>query len=174
MECSYFKILQQKLLAKKKGSVDDLFHIAALLFGFGVSLVVASKLLDSLMQNQFFAGKAPMQSAAQALSILDYGMIFLTVGLFVSSIILAAYIPANRIYLPISLLTLVIAVFTSAQLANAYTVIASTQAFQAVTDTLPWATRILYNFPYLIGIGGFLIILAMYTRDSGGGTRVAR
>jgi len=174
VKSTVFKTLKNRFLAKQEGSVQDLFYIAAYIFSFGVTLIVASQLLNSLQSHSFFAGKAPIEAAATSLGILDYGMIFLTVGMFVASILLAASIPANRVFLPISLLTLVIAVFVSAQLGNVYTAIASTGAFEEVVSTLPWASEILYNFPFLIGVGGFLIILAMYTRDSGGGTRAPR
>ena len=52
--------------------------------------------------------------------------------------------------------------------------IAQTAVSVAVADTLLFATKILYNFPSLIETRGFMIILALYARQGGGGRRVAR
>ena len=83
-------------------------------------------------------------------------------------------IRTNPVFFLASLLSLVIAVFVSAQLANMYASIAQTSMFAAVANTLPFTTKVLYNFPLLIGAGGFVIILALYVRQGSGGRRVAR
>jgi hypothetical protein len=54
------------------------------------------------------------------------------------------------------LLSLAVAVFVSAHLVNVYAAIAQTGVL------------------LLIGAGGFMIILALYARQGGGGRRVAR
>lgn len=135
---------------------------------------MSMKIYEGLNAYDFFATSPAMAATGKALSILDYGAVFLLLGLFVSSIILASRIRTNPVFFPVSLLSLVIAVFVSAQLANVYASIAQTGVFAAVANTLPFATKVLYNFPLLIGAGGFMIILALYARQGGGGRRVAR
>ena len=48
------------------------------------------------------------------------------------------------------------------------------RAFESVVTTLPFAIKILYNFPVVFGIGGFIIILGLYARQGGGGHKVPR
>lgn len=156
-------------------SMSDLYAVAVAVFVFGVSLLVAMKMHDGLVSNStVFANSAAMDAVATSLGILDYGVVFLTVGLFVVSIVLATRIPTNPVFFPISLLSLALSVFVSAQLANVYLVIADTSAFQAIANSLPFTTRILSNFPLVIGVGGFMLILGLYARESGGGTRAPR
>jgi len=160
---------------KQKGSVQDLVTIATAVFTFGLTLLIAMRMMQGFNQYQFFATSEAMAAAGQALSIMDYGSVFLTVGLFVVSILLASQTPSSPVFLPISLLSLALAVFVSAQLGNVYAVISSTGAFQTVAGSLPFSTKMLYNFPYIIGVGGFMIILALYARSGdGGGIRAPR
>lgn len=160
---------------RRKGSMSDLVTVAVTVFVFGISLLMAMKMHDGLVSNsQVFADSQAMDAVATSLGILDYGAVFLAVGLFVVSIVLATQIATNPVFFPISLLSLAISVFVSAQLANVYLVIADTNAFQAVANALPFTTKLLGNFPLVIGVGGFMIILALYAREGGGGSRAPR
>lgn len=49
------------------------------------------KIYEELNAYNFFATSPAMAATGQALSIMDYGTVFLLLGLFVSSIILALY-----------------------------------------------------------------------------------
>lgn len=148
----------------RKGSVQDLYVIAVTVFTFALTLMASTKIYEGLNTYKFFSASPAMAAAGKALSIMDYGAVFLMVGLFASSIILASRIRTNPVFFPVSLLSLVVAVFVSAQLANVYAAMSQTGVFEAVANTLPFATKILYNFPLLIGAGGFMIILALYAR----------
>lgn len=148
--------------------------IAPTVFVFGLTLLIAMKIHEGLTAYEFFASSEAMAAAGKALSIMDYGAVFLVVGLIVASVIFAARIRTSPVYFPASLLSLTLAVFVSAQLANVYATVSQTGVFEAVADTLPFTTKILYNFPLLIGVGGFMIIVGLYARQGGGGRRVAR
>ena len=178
MKTSLYNILfsaPMNRFQRRKGSVNDLFTVSVTVFVFAISLMMAKKMQTGLTNSSpFFGDSEAMAAVSTSLGIMDYGTVFLTVGLFVVSIMLATRIPTNPVFLPVSLLSLALAVFVSGQLANVYLMIGNTTAFQAVANSLPFSTKVLSNFPLVIGVGGFMIILALYAREGGGAVRAAR
>ena len=84
--------------------MQDLYVIAPTVFTFGLTLLMAMKIYEGLNAYDFFAASPAMAAIGRALSIMDYGAVFLVVGLFVTSIILASRIRTSPVFFPVSLL----------------------------------------------------------------------
>jgi len=104
---------------------------------------------------------------------MDYAGMFLTVGFFVVAVGLAALSPNNRIFMPISLVFLVVSVLISAIMSDTWLALVSQSALSGAAGSLPLINLVASNMPLVIGIMGLVVIAATYT-SLGGGQRVPR
>jgi len=160
-------------MKSRKGSIQDIPAQTVLLFQLGVTLLATYLIWDKLMNFSFFSNSIAMQKAGTALTVLDYGMVFMVIGFFTSSIYIASRIRTSKLFLPLSFLFLFVSVWISAIFADVWKVLVSSSVFSNVVNSLPFASRILLNLPLLMFASGCIIIVALYTRV-GGGTRAAR
>lgn len=161
------------LFQNRKGSVQDIPAQTVLLFRLGTTLLVTYLIYDNLMRFSFFSNALPMQKAGAALQALDYGMVFLMIGLFTTSFYFASRIRTSKLFLPISFLFLCVSVWLSTIFSNIWSVMVKGSVLGSVANALPFASRILLNLPLLMFASGSIIIVALYTRV-GGGRRAAR
>lgn len=154
-------------------TVQDSPAQIVILFQLAVTLITVYFIWDGLMGFNFFSSSIAMQKAGTALSVLDYGIVFIAAGLFMSSIYFASRIRTSKIFLPLSFTVLLFSSWIAAVFSNIWNVIVQSSTLGSVANSLPVASKILFNLPLLIFASGSLIIIALYTRI-GGGRRAAR
>jgi len=154
-------------------SLQDVTSSMVGIFQFSIVTLIVLGIAGSLGSMSYFSGSSAFQSAQTALSMMDYVGLFITLGFFIVSVGLAALSRNNRIFLPISIIFLVIDVLLAAIFSDIYMVLVNTGFLGGVVSSIPVMNLILVNFPLMIGVMGLTVILALYT-SLGGGRRAAR
>jgi len=158
----------------QKGSLRDLILIIVAVFGLSVALFVGGKVYLGFRDTaQFNNSTAFEQAAGSSLGVFNTAIIFLLVGMVVASVVLAARIPANPIFLPISLILLVMVILIGTIMSNVFVEFAEVPAMQEVVNFLPQVTWVMKNMHIVMGVAGFVLVVAMYS-TSGGKERRAR
>jgi len=151
---------------------DTLTAIPKLIQFFIVTAVVVS-IASALSGMTYFQGAFAFDQAQKALMFMDYAGMFLTVGFFIVGVGLAALVPSNRAYLPISFIFLVVSILISAVMADTWVALVSTGPLQSAASSLPLINLVASNMPVVIGVMGLVVMIATYT-SLGGGSRAAR
>jgi len=154
-------------------TMRDVISSSVGMFRFFIIAAIVVAIGSSLGSMPYFQGSFAFAQAEQALAMIDYVGLFLTVGFFITSVGLAALSVNNRVFMPISVIFLVISVFLAAIFADVYLVLVSTGPLAAASQSLPIINLLASNMPLVIGVMGLSVILALYTR-MGGGRRAAR
>lgn len=155
-----------------KGSVLDLIIVFVIL---GVTMLML--ILGLKIYNEGFAEKWPTTAVGNAtktgmlasLDVLNYGMLFLAIGLVVALVVSAFFIQTHPIFFLISIVILIFVVMASAPISNAFMEMATSDSLSAEAAQYDVATHVVGNIPLIAVVGGFLIIIALYAKPSGGG-----
>jgi len=154
-------------------TMRDVISSSVGMFRFFIVAAVVLAIASSLGAMPYFQGSFAFAQAEKTLAMVDYIGLFLTVGFFVVSVGLAALSVNNRVFMPISLIFLVVSVLLSAIFADVYLVLVSSGPLAQAAQALPIINLLASNMPLVIGVMGLSVILALYTR-MGGGRRAAR
>ena len=152
----------------KKGSIQDLVHIALVMVVLGVTVLIGFKIWGS-----FSSGFAEVEDNARALQsnseissmytgTIDNIALLLLIGLSVVSLVLASMVRVHPVFFVFYLLILVLIIFISGIMSNIYLEIANMPEFIAEAEQLTFITHILGGLPFIIGVLGFLIAIIMY------------
>lgn len=155
------------LLKKRRGSLQDLVYIGAIIFTLAITLLVAYRLNSDITEhfenNTQIDNTRPMQQATTSLQIFDYGFIGIMIAMLVGVVFLAYQIPTHPIFLPVSIIFLAILVLVSSFYVNVYDKIANTTFMQSAANSLPWITTVMQNFHIVMAVLGTIVIIAMYS-----------
>lgn len=158
-----------KLFKNKKGSILDVIFIIILLVFLGVISLIVYMVIDKF--NTQIQGMAimPAESKAGTAAIVGYmptvvdnTFLFLTVGLAVVSISLAAMVRISKIFIIFYILSLIFVIFLSAVFSNIYQAMAENAEFVAYASQLVFTSRILNALPFITGIVGTIIAIVMF------------
>jgi hypothetical protein len=155
-------------------TLQDLVTSAVSTFQYAIVLLIAIAIMAALGSTAYFDSSFAFQQAQAALQFQDYTVLFMVVGFFIISVGLAALSVNNRIFLPISVMMLIVDVLLAAIFADVFSALAANPALSSAANSLPLANLLLGNFPLVIGMMGLIIIVATYTQLGGGGRRAAR
>lgn len=155
-------------------TLQDVLSSAVGLFAFSITAVIVVGIASALGEMTYFSDSFAFAQASQALAMVDYIGLFLTAGFFVVSVGLAALSRNNRVFLPISVIFLVIDILLAAIFSDVYVALVSNEGFLgSAANSLPILNLLASNMPLLIGTMGLIVIIALYT-NLGGGRRAAR
>lgn len=155
-------------------SMQDVLSSTVGLFAFAITALVVVGVASSLGGMSYFSNSFAWAQASSALALVDYIILFLTSGFFVVSVGLAALSINNRVFLPISVIFLVIDVLIAAIFSDVYLSLVNSSTFLGqAASSLTILNLIASNMPLVIGVMGLSVIIALYTR-LGGGRRAAR
>lgn len=155
-----------------KGSILDFIVIFVIL---GVTMLML--VLGLRIYNEGFADRWPTNTVGNAtrtgmlasLDVINYGMLFLAIGLIVSLIISAFFIQTHPIFLVLSVVVLLFVVVVSAPISNAFMEMATSDSLSTEASQYNIATHVVGNLPLIAVVGGFLVIIALYAKPGGGG-----
>jgi len=155
-----------------KGTVLELVIVFVIL---GATMMML--LLSLKIYNEGFADKWPTTTvgnttkaaALASLDVLNYGMVFLLVGMVISLMLSAFFIQTHPIFFIISLVMLIIVVVVAAPISNAFMNIATSDGLATEATSYDISTQIVGNFPLIAVVAGLLIIIALYAKPGGGG-----
>lgn len=152
----------------------DVFSSSVALLRFFIVVVVVVAIATALGGMSYFQGSFAFTQAQTALSYMDYAGLFMAVGFFIVSVGLAALSRNSRVFMPISLISLIVAVLFSAVFSDTYLALVSDSALTTAAESLPIINLLATNLPLFIGVMGLTVITALYTSIGGGGRRAAR
>jgi len=153
----------------KKGSLQDLILIGTVLLFFAVIVLIGFKISSSINSNiqsgDTFTteGKtASSQITGYYTSSLDNAFLFLTIGLSIVTLILAALVRVHPIFVVFFIIGFIILIFMSGVLSNIYSEMASNNQLSTEADQLTFISLIMGKLPLFIGIFGILLMVVMY------------
>src|SRR6056297_1729005 len=156
-------------------TMRDVLTSGVAFFQFAIVALIVVGISTALGGFSYFSNSFAFAQASQALTYMNYVGLFLIIGFFIISVGLAAYSINNKIFLPISILFLVIDVVLAAVFSDVFvSIVQSTAMFQNAGQVLNLMTLLASNMPVVIGVMGFSVIVATYTNIVGGGQRAAR
>lgn len=155
-----------------KGSVLELIIVivilGVMLFGLLIGLKIYNEFTEKGAWSDTDAGQAAQAGAAGAIDAINYGMVFLVAGLLISMIVSALFIKTHPVFFVLSLILLIFVILVSGPITNAFMGVAQNENLAAEVDDLTVAVHVVGYIPYIVVVGGFLIMLALYAKPKGG------
>lgn len=154
-----------------KGSMMDLPYIIAILFIFSISVFVTVKFLGAFDAAWTYGGVGQeiITQGKSAMYTFDYMVVFLGIGLSITTLIGAFMIRTHPVFYVFSTFLLGIMVIVSAQITNAFDKFVTSPAFASIGNSFPMMIYFFRHFPLFILISGILIAIVMYGKPTTGG-----
>jgi len=156
-------------MMNKKGSIQDLIYAMVIIFAFAVMILIGFT-ISSKLNTEFQAsdditaeGKASFNQINDLYpGVMDNSFLFLTVGLCIATLILAALVRIHPIFLVFFILAWAVLIFLSAICSNIYQTMAANPQLVAQAAQLTFVTHIMNWLPFIIGIFGGILAIVMY------------
>ena len=160
-------MLRKKL--GKKGSLMDIIYVATLLIFFGVSALIAYKVLGEINTEVASHTDIPTEAKTSTTAIegmypgvIDNTFLLLVVGLCIGALVLASLVRVHPIFLVFYLILLPFVIFLCGALSNIYTAIADQPQFATEASNLMFISTVLTWLPFIVGIFGLVLAVIMY------------
>ena len=162
------------LRKNKKGSLQDLVFIGAILLTMSIAILLGFKITNEvnskIQDNAILGGMAGADDAKNAMNninnlysgVIDNSFLLLTMGLAVIALILAMLVRVHPVFFVFYIILLTIIIFLSGVFSNIYTKMAESTAMADVATQLIFTSHIMAYLPFLIGVVGFIIAIVMY------------
>lgn len=163
------KMLKKYFKNNKKGSLQDLLLIGVVLLFFGVVVLIGFKMATEFNTHIQASTDIPAvgKTASNQLtgyysSTIDNAFLFLTIGLSIVTLILAALVRVHPVFLVIFIFGFIILIFLCGIFSNIYDEMASNAELSTQADQLTFISLILSRLPIIVGIIGTLLIIVLY------------
>ena len=159
----------RRIRRNKCGSLSDVVLIAAMLLFLSFAILIGFKITDAF--NTEVQGMTDMPASAKTASttllghypgIMDNSFLFISIGLGIVTLILAALVRVHPIFIPFYFIGLGIVIFMSAIFSNIYTEMASNAELVGLANQMTIMTNIMGALPFVVGIFGTLLMVIMY------------
>jgi len=155
-------------------SMQDVTSSAIGFFQFSIVTLVVVGIAAAIGSTSYFSGTYAFGQAESALMMMDYVALFITTGFFIVSVGLAALSRNNRVFLPISIIALIVNVVLAAVFSDVYVALVEGSSFLGgAAESLTILNLLAGNMPLVFGVMGLSVIIALYT-SLGGGRRAPR
>lgn len=153
----------------KKGSVQDLFFVAGIVF-FAAFIILIGYKINSEFKNQI-DGMDNIPDTAKASTttlnnyypgIIDNSFAFIIVFLCLGVLTLAALVRVHPIFIPIFLIVYLLLLFFCGVISNIYQEIASQPALAVEASNLDLILFSMTYLPLIIGVIGIILMVIMY------------
>jgi hypothetical protein len=94
--------------------------------------------------------------------VMDYGFLFLAIGVAIATLILAALVRIHPVFIPLYFIGLVFVIILSAAFSNIYQEMAGNSEMLAYADQLHYTSYILEYLPLFVGVVGIILMIVMY------------
>lgn len=154
----------------RKGSILDLGIII-----FVLVVLVISSFLSAKFYTEFktkFKAMFPDETASAIFEKGDVAMgiwinlipfLYFSCGL--GAIVLAFFIPAHPIFMPISIIALVIFIIMSVAFTNVLWEFINSPLIIGIANQYPLVVSVIRYSPFIISVFGFLVIVVMYSKS---------
>jgi hypothetical protein len=163
-----------------KGSMFDVIAIIMVLFALPVIIILSDTVLETISDNvhgtnnltvttkdgittEFpIVNTTHLEKGQKAIIGYDALMPFILIGLIAISVVLAFLIPTHPVMFVPSMFALMLMVIISAQLTNAYGIIANQPALQESANKMVITASLVNNYPLIATVVGAIIMIAMF------------
>lgn len=160
----------------KKGTALDTTYIIIGLVLVAVTLLVlwqvwdtmSTPLHDALGYDSVEINKS-IEAGTAVTGVYDYMVLGGLIAAFISMIIVAFMIPSNPIFTIVYIIILIINVWLSAVIANAYNTFATSSTLASATSAMPIQREIMLNLPIIMMILGIVVLIVTYAKPVSGG-----
>ena len=153
-----------------RGQILDLimlFVIIGIIFaGLVFGSYIYTKMEDKFPNNQ--VANTSKEALETTFSVFDYGIMFIMIGLGMSTVISAFFIKTHPMFFIASIMILAIVAMVSAPMTNAFMGMATSGILLSETEKYDVATSVVGNLPVIVAIIGVLVIVALYAKPPGG------
>jgi len=153
----------------KKGSIQDIVFIGAVLLFFGMIVLFGFKVTDSFNDKVQTMDTLPGEAKTSSTQLLgtfsgtiDNTFLLLTIGLAIGALILASLVRIHPIFIPFFWISLIFVIFIAGILSNVYQGTAETAQLSGLADQLTFISHILEYLPLIVGIVGHILMAIMY------------
>lgn len=158
----------------KKGSIQDLILISVVLLIFSVSILFGFKIYSEIdtkiqgssviegLDNGNYATSSSTTMKNHYTGIFDNIFLFLTVGLMVTMLVLAALVRVHPVFIALFFIVLLITIFLCGVLSNIYQEMAENTELTVEADQLDSISTIMTYLPFIVGTFGFILMLVMF------------
>lgn len=153
----------------KKASLPDLILMAVMLTVFAITILFGFKITNAFNAEIATNPDIPPEALAAVNSlesnytgILDSVFPFVTIGLAIATLILAALVRVHPIFIPMYFIGWVIVIFLTGVYSNVYQEISADPELLALAQQLTLTNLIMTYLPFIVGIIGILLMIIMY------------
>lgn len=156
-------------LRDKKGSISDLLLVGMILLVLGVTILIGFKVTSEFNSRIQTMDVIPADAKAISAtvtgkypSVIDNTFLFLAIGLALAAIVLASLVRVHPIFIPFYFIALLLVIFFCGIFSNIYQGMADSTALASTASQLTFTTHVMVYLPFIIGIFGTLLMVAMY------------
>jgi len=162
--------MRTKKRMNKKGSMIDLIVIGAMLLVFAVSLLIGFAIMTNInttVQDSSMNVPGNLTTSLDTLQgyypgVLDNTFLFLTIGLCLVTIVLAALVRIHPIFMVFFFIGWIIIIFISAILSNVYQTMAAEPMLSPYADQMMMTSNIMNYLPWFVAVFGIILMVVMY------------
>lgn len=164
-------------MRNKKASAVDIFYLMIMLFIGGILFFVGHKafnsIADEFQSSDLISGSGEgvintTETMLNTGRLFDYAFFTIFIMLIIGTLLMAYMTEFSPAYVVLFIIVLIIGIFISIQLANAWFEIESASAFSDVQGHYGMTNYILKNLPSMIIIIGILVGVVMYGKYKSG------
>ena len=159
----------------KKGSLQDMLFVAAVLLATGMMILLGFKFMTELntaIQDHDMVDAQGKASTLQLKNyypgVIDNSFLMLAIGLCIVTIILAALVRVSPIFLALYIIALTFVIFICGAMSNIYQEMAANPQLVAEAAQLVFISNVLTYLPLIVGVVGSLLAIIMYKAWSSG------
>lgn len=157
------------LRKNKKGSLKDIVLISVLLLFFSMVLLFGYKINSEFNDQVQTMDEIPAVAKTASSTLnnnfsgsLDNGFLFLTFGLAMATLVLAALVRIHPIFIPFYFLGLIFVIILSAVFSNIYQEAAADPELASLANDFTFIPLIMNALPFVVGVFGILLMIVMY------------
>ncbi len=149
-----------------RGSLLDLVQLMVIIGLVLFGLVIASLLYTSFSDNDLLIEEAETGLEA-TFQVLDYGIIFMIIGLGMSIVLGAIIIATHPIFIVPSIIILILVVMISPILTNVFMGVVTDDMLIEEANKYPNAIYAVDALPWIIAILGIVTFIALFAKPPG-------
>jgi len=156
----------------ERGSLLDIIPAIVVLTAVGIAVLFGYLVLDEFDQNFDYENRTEtfnqtIDRTQTTLQSFDYMLVFVMGGLFISTILLAFFIPSHPALFAVSFILLAVIVMLGGIYSNMFVKIADASPIQTTTNQFPILYQTMKNLPMIILGFGAVLAIVMYSSTGG-------
>lgn len=148
--------------------ISDILFIMLFIFVFGISLFFGYAILDVMSEQTILTNNtianATINQGLVGFQVFDASILFLAVGMGIAAAISAFFIRTHPIFFIFSFTIWVLTFVVAAVFSNIFAEFAASAPLVNISLVLTNTVQVITNFPQLVALIGFLILIALYAK----------